>query len=52
MEVILTQKPIYEILSVQSLSYVWLFVTPWTAAHQASLSITISQILLKLMSIK
>ena len=26
--------------SVQSLSYVWLFATPWTAAHQASLSIT------------
>ena len=34
---------------VQSLSYVQLFVTPWTGAHQASLSITISQILLKLM---
>ena len=26
--------------SVQSLSHVWLFATPWTAAHQASLSIT------------
>ena len=26
--------------SVQSLSHVWLFVTPWTAAYQASLSIT------------
>ena len=26
--------------SVQSLSRVWLFATPWTAAHQASLSIT------------
>ena len=26
--------------SVQSVSRVWLFVTPWTAAHQASLSIT------------
>ena len=26
--------------SVQSLSHVWLFVTPWTTAHQASLSIT------------
>ena len=37
--------------SVQSLSHVWLFVTPWTAAHQASLSITNSQSLLKLMSI-
>ena len=36
---------------VQSLSHVRLFVTPWTAAHQASLSFTISQNLLKLMSI-
>ena len=35
---------------VQSLSCVWLFVTPWTAAHQASLSFTISQSLLKLKS--
>ena len=33
-------------------SRVQLFVTPWTAAHQASLSITISQNLLKLMSIE
>ena len=32
--------------SVQSLSHVWLFVTPWTAARQASLSITNSQSLL------
>ena len=37
---------------VQSLSHVWLFVTPWTAACQASLSITNSRSLLKLMSIK
>ena len=37
---------------VQSLSCVWLFVTPWTAAQQASLFITISQSLLKLMSIE
>ena len=36
----------------QSLSHVQLFVTPWTAAHQASLSFTISWSLLKLMSIK
>ena len=36
--------------SVQSLSHVWLFATPWTAACQASLSITNSQSLLKLMS--
>ena len=40
------------ISSVQSLSNVRLFVTPWTAAHQASLSITNSQSLLKLMSIE
>ena len=38
--------------SVQSLSHVWLFVTPWTAAHQASLSITNSQSSLKLTSIE
>ena len=37
--------------AVQSLSPVWLFVTSWTAAHQASLSFTISQSLLKLVSI-
>ena len=35
---------------VQSLSHVRLFVTPWTTAHQASLSFTISQSLLKLRS--
>ena len=34
------------------LSRVWLFVTPWTVARQASLSFTISWSLLKLMSIK
>ena len=38
--------------SIQSLSSVWLFATPWTAACQASLSITKSQSLLKLMSIE
>ena len=36
---------------VQS-SHVRLFLTPWTAAHQASLSVTISRSLLKLMSIE
>ena len=36
--------------SVQSLSRVWLFATPWIAAHQASLSITNSHNSLKLMS--
>ena len=38
--------------SVQSLSGVRLFATPWTAAHQASLSVTNSWSLLKLMSIE
>ena len=38
--------------SVQSLSHLWLFVTPWTAAQQASLLITNSWSLLKLMSIE
>ena len=37
---------------VQSLSHVQLFVTPWTTALQASLSFTISQSLLNLMSIE
>ena len=37
---------------VQSLSCVWLFMTTWTAACQASLSFTNSQSLLKLMSIE
>ena len=37
---------------VVSLSHVQLFVTPWTAARQASLTFTISRSLLKLMSIK
>ena len=38
--------------SVQSLTRVWLFATPWTAARQASLSITNSWSLLKLTSIQ
>ena len=37
---------------VWSFSHVWLFVTPWNVAHQASLSFTISQSLLRLMSIE
>ena len=40
------------IVVVQSLSHVQLFTTPWTAARQASLSFTVSQSLLKLMSIE
>ena len=42
----------YQFSSVQSLSGVQLFATAWTAAHQASLSITNSQSLLKLMAIE
>ena len=42
----------YDLTVVQLLSHVQLFATPWTAAHQASLSFTISLSLLKLMSIK
>ena len=42
----------YSIQSVQSLSHVRLFATPWTAARQASLSITNSLSLLKLLSIE
>ena len=38
--------------SVQFLSCVWLFMNPWTASHQASLSTTNSQSWLKLMSIE
>ena len=40
---------LFQFSSVQSLSHVQLFVTPWTEARQASLSITNSQSLLKLM---
>ena len=43
---------IMSVSSVQSLIYVWLFVIPWTVALQASLSITNSWSLLKLMSIQ
>ena len=40
------------IFVVKLLSTAWLFVTPWTAAHQASLSFTISWSFLKLMSME
>ena len=40
------------VIFVQSLSRVWFFVTPWTTAHQASLSFTLSWSLLKLKSIE
>ena len=47
-----TQRHIHKIIllsSVQSLNRVWFFATPWTAAHQASLSITNSQSILLLL---
>ena len=42
----------FQFISIQLLSRVWLFATPWTAASQASLFIANSQSLLKLMSIE
>ena len=42
----------HSVLLVQSLSRFWLFATPWTAAHQAPLSSTISWSLLKFLSIE
>ena len=45
-------RPCPQFSSVQLLGRVWLFVTPWTAACQASLSITNSRSLSKLMSIE
>ena len=42
----------WSIIVVQSLSSVWFFATPWTAACQTPMSFTISQSLLKLMSIE
>ena len=46
----ITTSICHGVCSVQSLSHVWLFATPWTVARQASLSFTNSWILLKLMS--
>ena len=40
------------VVVVQSLSHIWLFVAPWMAACQVSLSFNVSQSLLKFMSIK
>ena len=40
------------VVVIQLLSHVQLFATPWTAARQASLSFTVSQSFLKLMSIE
>ena len=47
-----SKQRITEGIVVQSLSCVCLFATPWIASHHASLSFTISQSLLKLMSIE
>ena len=49
---IMPSVSVLQFSSVQSLSRVWLFATPWIAARQASLSITNSRSLLKLMSIE
>ena len=47
------QKYLYvQFRSIQSLSHVWLFATPWTTAHQASLSVTNTQSPPKPMSIE
>ena len=48
----LKKRKLTEEYSVYSLSHIWLFASPWTAVCQAFLSITNSQSLLKLMSIK
>ena len=49
---VISKTLMVSVSSVQSLSHVQLFATPWTAARQASLSITNSWSLLKLMSIE
>ena len=48
----LSRDQVGAVVAVQSLSHVQLFATPWTAARQASLSITNSQSLLKFLSIE
>ena len=45
-------RNLHVVIVVQLLSCIWFFATPWTAAHHASLSSTIFQSLLKLMSIE
>ena len=49
---LLERKALTNLVVVESLSHVQLFATPWTAAHQASLSFTSSWSLLKLISIE
>ena len=50
--VVLKKYFLWFIISVQSLSYVWFFLTPWTTTCQVSLSITNPRSLLKLISIE
>ena len=45
-------RNILKFVVIESPSCIWLFETPWTAAHQASLSLTVSQSLPKFMSIE
>ena len=52
MQELLRTQVILKSVVVHSLSRVWLFVTPWTTAHQASLPFTISWSQLKLVSIE
>ena len=47
-----SKSPLLFCSCFQSLSCIWLFATPWTAARQTSLSFTISQSLLKFMPIE
>ena len=49
----MTLKPVlkFYVATVRLLSHVWIFVNPWTAARQTSLSFTMSRSMLKLMSI-
>ena len=49
---VFTHSALFDFSSVQSLSHVWVFETPWTAAHQASLSITNSRSSPKFMCIE
>ena len=49
---ILAIDPPVTVVVVRSLSHVQLFATPWTAAHQASLSFTLSQSLLRFVSLE
>ena len=50
--VLLIMESLFSVVAVQSLSCVRLFATPWTAAHQAPLSSTVSWNLLRFMSIE